>query len=130
MNQAARDMAALARVTQAAFDAEQARMAALKRAEQDVRALIAELDLPRHDPATPLADDAALRAGADLNWQLWVDSRRSALNAELARTLVAQAKARASLKQRFGRNEAAHALAERVRALADARKLKRSERDG
>ncbi len=124
------ELAGFARVTGAAFDAEQARMAALRRREAELRETIADLDRPRHDPTTPIEDDAALRAGADLNWQLWVDTRRSALNVELARCLVAQADARIVLSRAFGRNQAAQAIRDKGQRTARAYSDKRQERDG
>ena len=123
-------LAALARVTDIAFFADQARMAALRRAEEDIRARLADLDRPRHDPTVPLAEDAALRAGADITWQLWVDVRRSALNTELARVLVAQAAARRTLSTSFGRDTAANRLRDRARHGDREWIEKRRERDG
>ncbi len=124
------DLAALARVTDTAFAAEQAQMAALRRREAELRGLIADLDRPRHDPATPIEEDAALRAGAEMTWQLWVDARRSALNVELARVLVAQAEARRTLARAFGRNAAATGIRDDAAIAARTRRAKREERGG
>ncbi len=122
MTTRAAQLAGLARLTDAAFKARQAEMAILKQTEAALRATIAALNAPKpHRPG----DDPATMAGADANWQIWVDQRRRALNLELARLLAAQERLRHDLGQAFGRDQAIRALAKQQNAqtvLARARK--------
>jgi len=71
--------------------------------------------------------DVAFRAGADVAWRTWVEQRRTLINAELAKCLVRQAKARNAAALAFGRNQAVSELDARERAqiklVADRRKL-------
>lgn len=120
-------LAALARLADAGFAARQARLGALRTQEAALRGKLAALDAGRSARAQTLggAGDAALRAGADLLWQGWVDGRRRALNIELSRNLALQEIARAQLAQAFGRMQASRELlrqAAGARARAAARR--------
>ena len=123
------DLAGLAQLADAAFGAGQARMGALRQREADLRGTIAALDAQRRARAESLGDaDPALIAGADMLWHGWIDSRRSALNLELARTLAEQAAARAALRLAFGRKQASEALVSRAQAAARLAANRRSDR--
>lgn len=124
-----RDLRALSRLTGAVFATQQARMGALRQAELAIREKLAGLQSARKSRALSLTDaDPALLAGADLLWQTWIEQRRSALNAELSRVLLAQEAARAALGRAFGRDRATEALC--ARAVADQVKAKARRDEG
>lgn len=126
----ARDLAALAQLAGLASSTAEARLSILTRKADDLRTLLAELDTARRDRARGLtAADPAMMAGADLRWHRWIDGRRSALNGELARTLVDVARARAALKHAFGQKLASEALAERGKREGLRDRDRRAERD-
>lgn len=124
-------MRGLSQLTSAAFEASQFKMGALVRHEAELREMIASLEKARqHAPDDAQLTDPARRAGADLLWQRWVDTRRSSLNMELVNNLVAQAHAKTALAKDFGRNEAVRGLKERQEILARAEASRRAERRG
>jgi hypothetical protein len=121
-------LAALTQLTGAAFAAQQARMGALQQAAQELRDKLAALDTLRKARAAALTEpDPALQAGADVLWQSWIEQRRAALNAALARNLVAQATARVALAQAFGRNQVTEALARRAAQNRVRQKARRAD---
>ncbi|SMY08228.1 hypothetical protein [Flavimaricola marinus] len=131
MSNKARDLASLAGLTAAAYTAAQARMGALKRKETELREKLDALAASRqHDAGEAVFSDPARRAGADLLWQRWVDTRRSALNKELVNNLVAQTRAKTLLTKEFGRHEAIKGLREQASEKARAEQLRRAERNG
>jgi len=108
-----------------------ARLAALRRQEADLRAQLSDLEAARRARgAEALATDLALRAGADLRWEVWVDRRAGALTAELARLLARVEAARDALRASFGRRLATEALADRARAERAARRARAEDRGG
>ena len=114
MTDRAKQLDDLARLTDAALRAEQAKMAQCNRAISAVRAQLASLKPARE--ARPMVDrtaDPAQLAGADLRWQMWVEERRKALNQELAQLFVTQDVLRAALGRAFGKNVATATLAKR-----------------
>ncbi len=121
------DLARLVQLAEANFAARQARLGALRTKEAALRATLDALHAGRSARARTAGgeDDAALRAGADLLWQGWIGTRRSALNAELDRNLATQELARSQLAQAFGRMQVSTELlrnAARDRARAAARR--------
>ena len=131
MDRRLRDLRAIGELTEAAFVARQAEMAGLKRTELALRAQLSDLDAAKRANAEAAeAMDPATRAGADLLWQSWVDSRRSAINLTLARTLAEQSRVRTELARSFGRNHAVGGLAARAKLASDLQRLRRAERDG
>ncbi len=121
------DIIALSRLTDAAFAARQAGMGALRQQEQDLRDKLAALDAARNARAAGLTEaDPALLAGADLLWQSWIETRKSALNGALARNRVAQEAARAALRLAFGRHQATLGL---IKQSATARTKAKARRD-
>lgn len=107
---------ALRRVTEAAWQAEQARIAGIAAEEAALRRRIAALESGRRDRHQDLArgPDAARLAGADPLWESWVDGRRAELVAELARLLARKDQAQRHLARAFGRKEAAGQIAQRA----------------
>ncbi len=123
------DIAALAQLAEAVFAARQAGMARLRQHEARLRAQIDDLENRKRTAFAALeGDDMALRAGVDVLFHDWVNSRTEALQRELALTLADQARARARLAEAFGRSQAAGALRDdaQVRRARDI--LRRQER--
>jgi hypothetical protein len=119
----------LARLAAAASSAAEARLQALRGQEAELRGLLRALEEGRRARAREaLAPDLALRAGADLLWEQWVDRRRAALMAELARLLARVEMARDELRLAFGRRTAAEALAEGAAREGQRRRLAAEER--
>lgn len=117
------DLLALTQLTSAVFSTCQARMGALRQAEQELRDKLEALDSARKARSLSLTEaDTALQAGADLLWQSWIEQRRAALNTALSRILLAQEAARAALALAFGRDQATLGLC--ARATTDRAKTK------
>lgn len=110
------DLAHLARLTAAVSGAAEARLAALRRDEAALRARLRDLDTAQAARAREAqATDVTLRVGVDLRWEDWIEARRRALTAELARTLARVEVARDDLRHAFGRKVAAEGIVEAVR---------------
>ncbi len=110
-------------------DAAEARLAALRREEADLRGRLAALEAARRDRAgRALAPDLALRAGADLRWEAWVGGRSAEMTAELARLLARIEGAKAELRREAGRRAAVEDLLARERAGRAAKAAKAEER--
>ncbi len=123
------DLAALVRVSGAACDAAEARLAALRREEAELRAQIATLEAARRERAAEArATDVSVRAGVDLRWEGWIDRRASVLTAELARLRARIEMARDELALAFGRHTATETLAKRAQLEAASRRMKREDR--
>ena len=117
----------LLRVTEVVAARAEARFAALRQEEADLRARIADLDRSqRARAATATAEDPALRAGADLRWEGWIAVRRRTLLSELARLLARIEAEREHLARAVGRREVTQDLARaaeiRLRAARAARR--------
>ncbi|MBP1805074.1 hypothetical protein [Rubellimicrobium aerolatum] len=126
----AKDLTALAGVAAMACDAAEARLARLRQEETELRRQIGALDSARRARAAEaLATDVALRAGADLRWEGWIEGRSAALGAELARLRARIEVARDDLARAFGRRTAIETLAEDVRRDRAARRLRFEERN-
>ena len=117
-------LAALSRVADAAWAMEQAKMAALAAEETALRRKLDSLDQSRRARASDLSagPDAARLAGMDPLWERWVDGRRSALAAELARLKARQEEARLRFGRAYGRKETVAKLHQRLRDEVRARK--------
>ena len=111
-------LAALARLSEAALLAQQARMARVKAEEAEIRRKLDALHTGRRARVEALGEgnDAAARAGADPLWHRWIEKRRTVLNHELARQRAAEEWTRADLARAFGRHRATEALADRATA--------------
>ncbi|WP_113912199.1 hypothetical protein [Roseovarius dicentrarchi] len=106
------DLQKLKQVTEAAYQAEQAKLQDILQQEGDLRQALAELD-DRRSSAQSLPPDqlAAPRAiGADLLWQGWAQRTRQDLNMRLARVLVSKADRMAAMTRAFGRAEVVKSL--------------------
>ena len=112
----------LQQLTQLRLQADQARLAAVTLKETNLRQTLQDLAHQRkqrlHAPEG--SGDAASVAGADLNWQLWVDQRRTTINAELARTLAEKEEVTVALRRSFGQDQAAQRLHQAAQTAARA----------
>jgi hypothetical protein len=124
-----RHLAALCALSAISYRAAQAEMAELMTREEGLRRNLDQLVLQRQarfegglDPS-----DTALRGGADMRWQRWVDQRRAVINAELALVLAQRSECRRRLQHAFGKDQAIqmlHAEAKsRVKQLRQRRDL-------
>lgn len=116
-------------VTEAAYAAEQGKMSSLHNREAELRAKIADLKSARNSQDKPIEEDYSKRAGVDFLWQRWVERSVSALNAELARTLLEKERCRLKLTREFGKYQMAGHLYKRARIEAQRLAEKRAERD-
>lgn len=107
-----RDLAQLARLTDAALLAAQSKMASAKAREAELRDALQSLNNSRSERAAATLGqvDAALVAGADAQWLTWVEQRRRLINAELAKCLVTQDHCQQEVRRAFGRDQAVIAL--------------------
>lgn len=125
----AAELSQLARVLATARDAAEARLAALRREEGELRRQIGALEAARRRRAAEArATDVTLRAGVDLRWEGWVESRGAALSAELVRLLARIEVAREDVARAFGRHGAAEALLAEVRTAARAQARRAEDR--
>ncbi len=97
----------LKQVTEAAYQAEQAKLRDVLRKEANLRQALADLDAKRRAARTlPSEQLTAPRAiGADMLWQGWTQRTRQDLNVQLAQVLVTKAEKLAALTRAFGRAE-------------------------
>lgn len=97
----------LCRVTDAAYQAELARMRQLTRDEQSLRATLADLDRQLAESLNPARQtDSDWRAiGADQAWRQWLSRRKAEANMQLARILSRKADAARRLKVSFARKQ-------------------------
>ncbi len=119
----------LLQVAEVAFAAEQAKLAQLSRAETELRDQLSSLASSRQSRIEGAGAQAtpAARAGAEVRWHRWIDTRREALNRELAQNLAKRAKLIAAVRLAFGRKEALTALVARARANEVQQKARRSD---
>ncbi|MEJ8562622.1 hypothetical protein QTO30_16270 [Yoonia sp. GPGPB17] len=96
-------------LTHLRLQADQARLAVVLRKETELRQTLQDLAQKRRQrlSAPQNGGDAASVAGADLNWQLWIDQRHTTITADLARTLAEKVELTAMLRRSFGRDQAA-----------------------
>ena len=116
----AKSVEALVQVTRLRFQVDQAKLAELSAKEQALRQNLHDLVVQRKNqaPVVGKRDDPASVAGVGLQWQLWVDQRRRAINAELALLFAQKAECQAKLRKSFGQDQAAQALCEKAQTLA------------
>lgn len=107
----------LAEITDAVFQSAQTVLAKEVLREKELRAVLKALVADQSNRAEQIMaePDAALIAGADVQWRAWVEQRRRLINAELAKCLVAQARHREAAAKAFGRHQAVLSL-EEIRA--------------
>lgn len=111
-----KDMAGLIQISELQYRTAQADMARIRAREEDLRRKLAQLIESKSAQAitTQRPDAAALIAGADIRWHRWVDQRRAAINAELARVLALKENSRVRLQTAFGRDRAMQKLSEQM----------------
>lgn len=123
------DIAALRQVTAARRAASESRLAALRQREDEIISRLAALDSAfRQRASAARADDLALRAGADLRWESWVEDRRRTLMTAQARLRAAMEQERATLRHEFGRDLALTELARTTHEATRRRHARRAER--
>ncbi|MCQ0091828.1 hypothetical protein [Roseovarius sp. M141] len=124
------DLHQLKQATEAAYQAEQAKLRDVLRQEADLRHALVDLDEKRRAARALPADQwAAPRAiGADMLWQGWTQRSRQDLNVQLAQVLVSKAEKMAALTQTFGRAEVVSALLEQQKAARRKSALGRDQR--
>lgn len=101
----------LSALTEAEFQARQARMTRLRLREQAIRDTMRKIEADRAEQLAGLhLADPAVRAGAVLAWETWVEQRQKALTLDLARLRVEMAEAKEALARSFGRDTALKAM--------------------
>lgn len=106
------DFARLRQITELALDQKRARMAALQRADHALAEHLAALDQSRAARAqSRRGDDPASRAGIDLHWLQWIDTRKRAINMERARLAAQMEQEKGALATAFGRDQVTQKLA-------------------
>lgn len=106
-------------LSHAAFEAQQAKLGALMQQRDGLATQLAALDEAarrRHETAGRGGDDPALRAGADMLWQRWIEGRKIAINEARARLEVEIEQMRAETARDFGRSQVARHLHDDARA--------------
>lgn len=114
-------LAALCRVTDAALKARQARVAMINHRKEHLRSQLTNLDTAVAERAQTMGtteDDTALDTGADMLWLRWIESRKIAINMELARLEVFLLEERDFMAKEFGRDQVAQKLHKRAQAAA------------
>lgn len=107
----------LSALTEAEFQSRQARMTRLRLREEAIRGKLREIEADRAAQlATLHPADPAVRAGAVLAWETWVEQRQKGLTLELARLRVEMEEAKADLARSFGRDRALGETIERQKA--------------
>ena len=124
-------LAQLRRLTEAAFLAEQAKLAKLTRQEADLRAQLARLleDRAAAARADRPVGEAALSAGADVRWHQWIAVRQTRLNNELLHVLTLKRYQLDKVRKAHGRAQALDALTLRAKADAARKTASRLDRD-
>lgn len=114
----AHELAQLRTLTEAKWNAEQAKLAKLLQREAEVAQQMSDLvvDRGRSSQAPRVAGDAALRAGADVRWHRWIDSRRELLGQELAQIRAQKEYQISALRVAFGRHQVVERLMNKARA--------------
>lgn len=91
-------------LTNLALTARQSKLGLLEDHLKRQKAHLSELNHARSRALNGGNEDAALQAGADMNWQRWIGTRKTALNHDIARTEVLIEQERAALARAFGRD--------------------------
>lgn len=124
-------LAELGQLTEAAFLAEQAKLAKLTRQEAELRAQLAHLLEDRAAAARvdrPVGE-AALSAGADVRWHQWIAGRQTRLNNELLHVMTLKRYQLDKVRKAHGRAQAMDALTLRARLESARRVAARQDRD-
>jgi hypothetical protein len=107
-----RHLEILTRIAALRFQRDQAKLAEILAQEANLRRTLQELGTQRRASTKRRMDqdDAAFNAGADVQWHIWVEQRKKALNAQLAQVLAQKMDRQAVLKRSFGQDQAAKRL--------------------
>jgi len=102
------DLSALERVFDLKFETAQNKLMQHRKQIADVKAKLQELTdaRTRYLQKERTEADAATIAGADVQWQRWIDQRRKDLNIDLARLLAEEDGLAKTLKKAFGKQVA------------------------
>lgn len=117
-----KDMQRLSELLDMSYKAKRLEVEAFRKRLARVEALLADLDraIARRSATRGGSDDAAMKAGADVAWMVWIEQRKILLNTERLR-LVNEISARQDrLAREFGRKEIAskmHARARQAKAM-------------
>ena len=119
---------ALAEVTHLRLQVDQAKLAELQAKETALRKNLHDLVVQRRNQTLIVGkgDDPASIAGVGLQWHLWVDQRRRAINAELTLLFAHRAECQAKLRRSFGQDQAARALCKKAQAREKKMRLDRA----
>lgn len=101
-------------VLDAAFQAEQMKMAKIVRRIADLQVQLTQLDRPR---VSDFMNPAAM-AGADLRWERWVQDRRKLLSQEIALAARDREAAKDGLRAALSKREAAKQIERKLSANA------------
>lgn len=114
----------LTMIVEAELNIAQMNLANLRRREMEMREALTALSVALRDRVNASQDDpdVARLAGADVNWQAWVEQRRRLINQELALCLATQDQSKEAVAKAFGREQAVLDL--QKRSLA---RLKRAQ---
>lgn len=112
MRARAKQMRALAGLTELAFEARRLQFARLASEVEALQQGLADLDRPRTGSAPGV--DPAARAGAEFRWRLWSETRKREIRAEIARLRAAMEAMHADMLRDHGRSQVARELAEKL----------------
>lgn len=122
------EIKSLLTLAEVAFAAEQAKLAHLNRQECALRDQLTNLVADRNEQAREgPSDSPAKRAGADVRWHRWIDTRRETLNRELAQILARRTRVVADVRRSFGKKEALAALCAKAGASEALEKSRRRD---
>ena len=104
----------LLKVTETVLVANKARLAVEVKKENELRAVLAALDMDgkRTSQATRESKDFLYGLSAELRWQKWAEKRRTLINNEIAASKVVQSKLQHAVAISFGKNQAVLRLVE------------------
>jgi hypothetical protein len=107
-----RQLALLSQITALRFQRDQAKLADLQTQEADLRQKLQDLGAQRRTSAERHRhqNDTAFNAGADVQWHIWVEQRKKALNTQLVQVLAQKLECQVVLQRSFGQDQAAEKL--------------------
>ena len=105
----------LKHLTEAAYQADLAKLQQVTQAETRLHAMLDDLDRQLHSSLSEtVKSDPSWRAlGADEAWRIWVMRRRAEVNAKLAQLLIRKGQALDQLKYSFARNQVSGEILDR-----------------
>lgn len=103
----------LVTMTETAYSAKRAKMAALVRQEQELADRMRELEQMRRSAAVAPIDNATM-VGADLRWKAWIEREKLRTNRQIASLRAQRIRMRKEVATLFGRFHAASSLRDRI----------------